>query len=323
MRQPTLQHIRWRVLSVVIASTWLVAAPFAVQAQSDWAVPGLGPTSPIKQLHTGFAFTEGPAAADDGAVFFTDIPNARIHKSDVDGKLTTVQEESGHANGLMFDASGLLVKCEMDGQVTRLSLSDHQQRAVATQYNGKRFNAPNDLVIDRQGGVYFTDPHFRAPDPLPQDTTAFYYVHPDGKVARLADDLQAPNGIILSPDEQTLYVIPSMQAEMMAYTVESPGRLSNGRVFCRLKQPAGSNNGGGDGLTIDESGNLYITTALGLQVYSPAGDLLGIIEFPEQPANVTFGGPNFDTLYVTARTSVYTAPMKIKGHRFARPDTAR
>src|SRR6185437_6021033 len=177
--------------------------------------------------------------------------------------------------------------------------------------------APNDLVIDRSGGVYFTDPHFRAPEVLPQGVTAVYYIAAGGKVSRLIDDLKAPNGVILSPDEMTLYVIPSMQEEMMAYPVEGPGKLGKGRVFCRTKQAEGKQGTGGDGLTIDEKGNLYITTALGLQVFSPEGKALGIIEFPEVPANVTFGGKDRKTLYVTARTSLYTAPMEAQGHVFA------
>ena len=185
-------------------------------------------------------------------------------------------------------------------------------------YEGKRFNAPNDLVLDQAGGVYFTDPRFRAPMPLPQGKEAVYYCDAQGKVTRLADNLPAPNGVILSVDEKTLYVIPSMQKEMMAYPVQSPGKLGEGRVFCSLKQrqeTTGPGNGG-DGLTIDTKGNLYITSALGLQVFDPQGKLLGIIEFPEQPANATFGGKENKTLYVTARTSLYSVEMEAQGHAF-------
>src|SRR5438067_2232600 len=117
--------------------------------------------------------------------------------------------------------------------------------------------------------------------PLPQGKTCVYYAAADGKVTRLIDNLPNPNGVILSPDEKTLYVIPSGQAEMMAYPVESPGKLGEGKVFCTLKQPEGR-KGGGDGLTVDSKGNLYITSALGLQVFDPAGKLLGVIKIPEQ-----------------------------------------
>jgi gluconolactonase len=137
-------------------------------------------------------------------------------------------------------------------------------------------------------------------------------------VSRLIDDdLPNPNGVLLSPDEKTLYVIPSGSADMQAYPVEGPGRLGKPRVFCTLKQAEGRTNGGGDGLCVDTKGNLYITSGLGVQVFDPAGSLLGIIAFPEQPANCDFGGPGMKTLYVTARTSLYAVPMEAAGHRFA------
>jgi gluconolactonase len=217
----------------------------------------------------------------------------------------------------MFNSRGELISCEMDGQIVAVSADGKQARALASMYEGKRFNAPNDLVVDSSDGIYFTDPQFRAPDPLPQKVTAVYYVATGGQVTRLIDDLKAPNGVILSPDEKTLYVVPTMQEEMMAYPVGSPGKLGPGKVFCRLKQPAGQQGRGGDGLTIDTKGNLYITSGLGLQVFDPDGKLLGIIEVPEQPANVAFGGPEFKTLYITARTSLYRADMEATGHRFA------
>ncbi|HEV7226316.1 MAG TPA: SMP-30/gluconolactonase/LRE family protein [Pirellulales bacterium] len=301
-------------LSITMALGCLAAVGAAAD---DAPIPGIGPKGEIVKLHTGFAFTEGPAADADGNVFFSDIPNSRIHKVDAAGKLSIFREPSNHTNGTMFNAEGELVCAEMDGRISAVARDGKTARPLAETYQGKRFNAPNDLVIDRAGGVYFTDPHFRAPEPLPQGVTAVYYIAADGKVSRLIDDLKAPNGVILSPDEKTLYVVPSMQEEMMAYPVEGPGKLGKGRVFCRTKQAEGKQGTGGDGLTIDTKGNLYITTGLGLQVFSAEGKLLGIIAFPEVPANVTFGGKDRRTLYVTARTSLYTAPMEAEGHVFA------
>lgn len=280
-------------------------------------IVGIGPTGPIVKLHTGFKFTEGPAADRDGNVYFSDIPNERIHKIDADGKLSILREKSNRANGLMLNAKGEIVACEMAGRIVALSADGKSRRVVADTYEGKRFNAPNDLVIDKQDGIYFTDPAFGAPMPLPQGKTAVYYIAADGKVSRLIENLPNPNGVILSPDEKTLYVIPTGQAEMMSYSVESPGKLGKGRVFCKLKQQREGGKSGGDGLTVDSKGNLYITSGLGLQVFDPEGKLLGILKLPEQPANVTFGGKELKTLYVTARTSLYTVPMEVTGHRFA------
>jgi gluconolactonase len=299
-------------LSIV---AFLLGLCAAVTAQDK--IPGLGPTGPATKLHTGFKFTEGPAADTAGNVFFTDIPNERIHRLGTDGKLSVFREKSNKANGLMFNGKGELVACEMDGQVAAYSADGTARRVLADKFDGKRFNAPNDLVVDKHGGVYFTDPEYNAPRPFPQTIRTFYYISADGKVTRLHDkDLPNPNGIILSPDEKTLYVIPSSSAKMLAYPVEGPGQVGAGRVFCELDQPKGQKDRGGDGLTVDAKGNLYITTGLGLQVFDPSGKKLGIIPIPESPANVTFGGSEFKTLYVTARTSVYALPMEIAGHRF-------
>ena len=304
--------IRFLVLVLFVATT--------VAAQEEpKRIAGVGPVGKIVKLHTKFGFTEGPAADRDGNVYFSDIPNQRIHKVDAGGKLSVFREGSNHANGLMVNARGEIVACEMDGQVVAYSPDGQSRRVVADKYDGKRFNAPNDLVIDRQGGVYFTDPAFGAPMPLPQGKTCVYYIAPGGEVTRLIDNLPNPNGITLSPDEKTLYVIPSGQAEMMAYPVESPGKIGTGKVLCKLSQRGSQSRGGGDGVAMDGKGNLYITSALGLQVFNPSGELLGIITLPEQPANVKFGGADLKTLYVTARTSLYTVPMEVRGHRFALP----
>jgi gluconolactonase len=293
----------------------LLAFSAALAAAAD-AIPGIGPVGEVKKVHGNFQFTEGPAADREGNLFFSDVAGDKLYKVDSLGQLSTILDPSHHTNGLMVNAAGNVVACEMDGRLIEVNPKTKEVKSLADGYDGKRFNAPNDLVIDQGGGVYFTDPQFRAPMPLPQGVTAFYYRDPDGKVTRLGVIGTAPNGIILSPDEKTLYVIPSQQAEMLAYPVEGPGKIGPQRVFCKLKQAAGKTSGGGDGLTIDVKGNLYITSALGLQVFNPQGELLGIIEFPEQPANCTFAGKDNKTLYATARTSLYAVPMEIAGHVF-------
>ena len=301
----------YRPMALLVFLSLLSAHAFAADP-----IAGLGPVGEIKKLHGDLKFTEGPAADRQGNLFFSDIPADRVYKVDTAGNLSVFREPANNTNGNMFNAAGELVGCEMQGRIVAVSADGKKVRVIADKYEGSRFNAPNDLVLDRAGGVYFTDPHFRAPMPLPQKVTAVYYADKDGKVTRLLDDLKAPNGVILSPDEKTLYVIPSLQAEMMAYPVTEPGKLGKGSVFCTLKQAEDKSGTGGDGLTIDEKGNLYITSGLGLQVYDPAGKLLGIIAFPEQPSNATFGGPEGKTLYVTARTSLYSVPMSVKGHVF-------
>ena len=285
-------------------------------AAQEGAIKGVGPSGPIKKAHTGFKFTEGPAADTEGNVYFTDIPNEKIHKIDAQDQLSVFREKSNFANGLMVNAKGEVVACEMAGAIVALSTDGKERRVVADKHDGNRFNAPNDLVLDKSGGVYFTDPAFRAPMPLPQGKTCVYYADASGKVTRLIDDLPNPNGVLLSPDEKTLYVFPSGQKQMMSYPVEAPGKIGKGKVFCELEQAKAGGNGGGDGGTIDERGNVYITSGTGLQVFDSTGKMLGTIKFPEQPSNATFGGKDMKTLYVTARSSVYSCPMEVAGHRY-------
>ena len=278
----------------------------------------LGPTGPVVKIAGDFEFTEGPAWDGKDSLYFTDIPRNRIHRLTKSGQIEVFLEPSGHANGLMLDARGALIACQMDGQVVSIDIASKKVTPLSSEHNGARFNAPNDLVIDSKGGIYFTDPRYRAPEPFPQGKEAFYYRDPSGKVTRLGDNIEAPNGIILSPDEKTLYVIPSAEKTVRKYAVEAPGKLGKQEVFCEIRQKVAGGNSGGDGLTIDSSGNLYITTGLGIQVYSPKSEYLGAIELPEQPANCTFGGPDNSTIYATARTGLYSIPMRAKGHRFAK-----
>lgn len=302
-----------------ISLSCLFLAGMSLTPAQDSDIPGVSPLGNVQRLHTDFAFTEGPASDSAGNLYFTDIPNNRIHKRDTKGTLTVFAEPSGHCNGLMVFGDRLYA-CAMDGQLKYFDLKSSEQTVLASEYKDVRFNAPNDLVMDQAGGIYFTDPRFRAPEPWPQKTEAVYYRSKDGEVTRIVKDRIAPNGVILSPDEKTLYVIPSMEKTMWAYPVEAPGKIGKGKVFCELKQsPTNSRSLGGDGLTIDSNGNLYITSALGLQVYNPAGELLGVISIPEQPANVTFGGPENKTLFVTARKSLYSVKTAATGHVFPGP----
>ena len=292
----------------------LVANVALAQDVGQDAAQKIQPVGELEMVKDGFDFTEGPAwDPTAGALYFTDIPNTAIHRLDRNDQLSAFTTDSKHANGLMVAADGRLLACQMDGQVVAYNSKTGETKVLVSQHNGKRFNAPNDLVLDKSGGLYFTDPLFRAPTPLPQKVQAFYYLSAAGDVSRVTDVSAAPNGIGLSPDGKRLYVIPSRQAEMLVYDVVGPGKLSKGRTLCRLKQPQGKNDTGGDGMTLDIEGNLYITTNLGVEIISPAGEHRGLVVFPQQPANVTFGGEDRKTMYVTARTALYRIRMPIAG----------
>jgi len=296
----------------------LCVVVFATNSHAQKPEAGNDYSGSVKTIRADFQFTEGPAADDHRNLYFTDIPANRIYKMDTDGMIAVFLEPSGHCNGLMLNGNRLLA-CEMDGQLKSIDLKTKKVTSLANKYNGKRFNAPNDLVIDKTGGIYFTDPRFRAPNPWPQKVEAVYYRSANGKTTRLVEDLAAPNGVIMSPDEKTLYVVPSMQKQMWAYPITSPGKIGKGRVLCELTQKKAGENRGGDGLTIDTQGNLYITMGMGIEVISPKGKSIAIIEFPQQPANVTFGGKDRKTLYVTARKGLYSKVTNFTGHVFPGP----
>jgi len=286
-----------------IALALLLAWP-----QENKPIAGVGPAGEIVKLHTGFKFTEGPAADAEGNVYFSDIPSNRVHKVDLEGKLSTFLENSEGINGLMFDAKGRLVACQGgSGRVVAIDLASKQIAPLSERQAEK--GRPNDLVIDREGGVWFTDPG--------EKTVS--YIPAGGKAEAVLKDLPRPNGVILSPDEKTLVVLPSGSPDVLAYPVTAPGKVGEGKVFCKLEQAAQGPPRGGDGLSVDTKGNFYFTQpSLGaIQVVSPEGKTLGLIKFPEGPANCAFGGKDLRTLYVTARTSLYAVKMEATGHRFA------
>jgi gluconolactonase len=258
----------------------------------------------VQKLAGDFRFTEGPAADVAGNIFFTDIPNNRIHKWSLGGKLSTFRENSGASNGLFFDKDGNLLACEGGGR--RLVSIDPQGNIMllADTYKDKRFNSLNDLWIDLKGGIYFTDPRYGNRSGMEQDGEHVYYLTPDRKdIIRVIDDMVRPNGIIGTPDGKLLYVTDHGGKNTFVYNIKSDGTLSNKKLFA----PEGS-----DGMTIDNEGNVYLTTN-GVQVYNKKGEKIETIAVPEGPANVCFGGKDRQTLFITARTSLYSVRMRVKG----------
>ena len=258
----------------------------------------------VEKLAGGFSFTEGPAADAKGNIFFTDIPNNRIHKWSLDGKLTTFRENSGGANGLYFDKKGNLLACEGGGR-RLVSIDPNGNVTVpADSYQSKKFNSLNDLWIDPRGGIYFTDPRYGNRDGMEQDGEHVYYLSPDRKkVIRVINDMVRPNGVIGTPDGKLLYVTDHGGKKTFVYTINKDGTLSDKKLVV---------SEGSDGMTIDNEGNLYLTTNAVL-VYNKKGEKIETIEVPEGPANVTFGGKDKKTLFITARTSLYCIRMRVKG----------
>ncbi len=289
---------KWYVLMMLFV---VVVACSSVEAASVVA-----PGAKVEKLAGGFRFTEGPAADAKGNIFFSDIPNNRIHKWSLDPGapgLSTFRENSGGSNGLYFDKDGNLMACEGGGR--RLVSIDPKGKVtvLADKFQNKRFNSLNDLWIDPKGGIYFTDPRYGNRDGMEQDGEHVYYLSPDRKrLIRVVDDMVRPNGVIGTPDGKMLYVADHGGKKTFVYTINKDGTLSNKKLFA----PEGS-----DGMTIDNEGNIYLTTRV-VAVYNKKGEKINTIKVPEGPANVSFGGPDKRTLFITARTSLYSVRMRVK-----------
>ena len=309
------------------------AAPAAAEAAS-------GDAAPARELavETTVAFTEGPTVAEDGSVYFTDLGNNRIMRWSADGQLTTFRQPSNRANGLIFDSQWRLLACEGgDGEtalprITRTDMATGEVEVLVDSFEGRELHQPNDLTIDGQGRIYFTDRP--GPNPTANQTGVHgvYRIDPDGAVARILTEPEVvrPNGIVVSPDDTTLYVIETEQAEggprlIRAYDLSPEGTVGNMRIFHDF-HPGRS----GDGMTIDSAGNLYVAAGLnrtrgtsetldtvaGVHVFSPAGELLEHIPVPEDAiTNAAFGGPDLRTLYVTAGKTLFSVRTDVEGTR--------
>ncbi|MDP2112531.1 MAG: SMP-30/gluconolactonase/LRE family protein [Bacteroidota bacterium] len=262
----------------------------------------------VTKVGSGYAFTEGPSVAPDGRVFFTDQPNDKIDVWSEDGTITTFMQPCDRSNGTYFNKNGELVACaDLRNRLVVITM-DKQMKTIAENYNGQPLNAPNDLWIAPNGGIYFTDPYYhrnywQTGRKEVQDKRGVYYLNPDGKVIRVIDDYKQPNGLIGTPDGKTLYVSDINDGKIWKYTINTDGTLGNKTFFA----PEGS-----DGMSIDNKGNVYLTNKV-VSVFNPKGENIARIEVPESPSNVCFGGKKRDILFITARTSVYTLKMKVKG----------
>jgi gluconolactonase len=262
----------------------------------------------VEKAGDGFAFTEGPAVAPDGKVYFTDQPNDKIFIWDEKNGISLYLEGTGRSNGMYFSKKGVLVTCA--DEKNQLGYFDKDDKLVVLHegYKGKNLNGPNDLWISPNGGTYFTDPYYHRPwwtegHKEDQDVRGVYYLSQSGEITRVIDDYKTPNGIIGTPDGKTLYVADIQAGETWKYDIQPDGTLGNKTFFA----PKGS-----DGMTIDNEGNVYLTSGK-VWVYNPAGELIEEIDVPESPANVCLGGKKRNILFITARKGVYTLTMNVKG----------
>jgi gluconolactonase len=292
--------------------------------------PGLhelvAPDASVERIAGGLTFTEGPVWRG-GALLFSDIPNNRIarwRRLPEGPELTTFT--SGHSNGLTLDREGRLLAAEHGGRRVSRIADDGARMGLAEQFEGKRLNSPNDIVVKSDGAIYFTDPPYAVvigtpgmvrpagwwKDPIPgkeQPCNGVYRLSPDGALQLVANDFALPNGLAFSPDESVLYIDDSAHKHIRAFDVRADGGLANTRVLLDM---ASSDPGVPDGLKVDAKGNVFCTGPGGVWVCRADGTLLGRIILPELPANLAWGEDG-SVLFVTARTSIYRIPTTTAG----------
>ena len=261
----------------------------------------------MQRVAGGYRFTEGPAWSREGFLLFSDVPNDRIMKY-VPGQTPVVfRENSNGANGNAFDGQGRLYTCESRARrVVRMDKKGEIQ-VLAEKWEGKRLNAPNDIVVRKDGHVYFTDPAFgKQADTRELDFYGVYHITPKEEMRLVAKPVGRPNGIALSHNGRVLYVANSDEHLVRAYDVDRNGELSNDRVVIS------GVDGVPDGIRVDEKGNIYLA-ATGVMIFDAQGKFIETLGMAEAPANCAFGDADLQTLYITARTSLYRMRRDVKG----------
>jgi gluconolactonase len=301
------------------------------------------PAELVEELAVGsattVAFTEGPAATADGIVYFSDIANNRIMRFDSKAEKTTVfREPSGRANGLLFDPQGKLLACEgnefgdNDGnrRITRTCLATGEVEVLTDSFEGRKYNAPNDIAACSNGLIFFTDPCYGDRKTMELDHDSVYRINHDGSVTRLITqpEIQRPNGIAISPDERTLYLVDSCPViggnrKIWAFDLSEAGDVSNQRIVIDFAPGRG-----GDGMAVAQNGDLYIAAGIsaprgphesrdvppGIWIVSPDGDVKGRIPIPEDVlTNVTFGGDDLRTLFIAAGKTLFSIRVSTPG----------
>lgn len=300
----------------------------AVFAQEKTFSPGLifPSNTKVEKVWTGGEFTEGPAYGKDQCVYFSDIGN-RIMKFDPATKITTeYRNPSGRSNGLDFDSIGRLVAAEGantggNRRITRTE-KDGKITVIADNFEGKKFNSPNDLVIDSKNRIYFTDPRYVGDEPRELDHESVFMISPSGKVSIATRECKKPNGIAISPDEKTIYIAendPKGNKQLVRFNIKEDGTLDTKKTLHDFGKSRGI-----DGMCVDEKGNIFATAGTGKEtgvyVFNPMGKIIDFVNTPETSSNCIFAGKERNILYITAGVSLYRVQVNTKGYHLCWPD---
>ncbi|WP_336515510.1 SMP-30/gluconolactonase/LRE family protein [Pollutibacter soli] len=297
-------------LSLVFASTFIgfLSAQDGNPGISD-SLNLIGKDATLRKISSQFKFTEGPAADKAGNIFFTDQPNDKIWKYDLKGDLTVFMDKAGRSNGLAFDKKGNIVACADEKNELWSIDPSKKVNVLMDNYLGTKLNGPNDLWIDKSGGIYFTDPYYQRDyweRKKPEQSKQSVFYLPAGKSTPIIVDstLQQPNGITGSPDGKYLFVADIRANKTYRYEILGKGKITNKQLFVSQ---------GSDGIRLDEKGNLYLS-GRGVTIVNPEGVKIGYIPVPSGwVGNLCFGGADRKLLFITASESVYSIQMNVKG----------
>jgi gluconolactonase len=299
-------------LSIVSVRAAVPERTFKLTAESPKFWKLFDREAKLSRVAGDFGFTEGPVWDPAGFLYVSDEVQNKIYRVFLDGR----KEELislGDPDGNTYDQQHRLIDCASVLRAIIAVTADGKYTVLADHYEGKKLNSPNDVIIGPDGAMYFTDPTLDLVDGQQQEVPfqGVYRLDEKGEVRLLTKDLTQPNGLAFSPDGKHLYVDDSEQRNIRVYDFNRDGTLSNGRIFG--EEPGGKHDGVPDGIKVDHEGNLFVTGPRGIWVWDPQGQHLGTIEMPEQPANLAWGDSDYQTLYITATTSVYRLSTKTKG----------
>lgn len=307
-------------LSLALLPIFFLAAIASAQEKRSFRLEPLSPKfadliggdAKLETVATGFGFTEGPMWDSSGFLYVSDETLNKIFRVYPDGKKQEVIA-LGDPDGNTFDRRHRLIDCASVLRAIIEVTPDGKYKVLADRYEGKRLNSPNDVIVGPDGALYFTDPTLDLVAGEKQELVfqGVYRLDDSGNLRLLVQDMGQPNGLAFSPDGKKFYVDDDEKRNIRVYDVAADGTLSHSRIFG--EEPGGKGDGVPDGIKVDDKGNLFVTGPKGIWVWDANGNHLGTIVMPEQPANLTWGDPRYDSLYITATTSVYRLRTKTRG----------
>ena len=298
----------------------------AVDVKSEKLFELVDQEAEVEKLATGFTFTEGPLWNKEGRfLLFSDMPGDVRRRWDEDNGVQEIMRPSNKGNGMTYDADGRLLVCEhTTSSLVRMDPDGRNtgREVLASHYDGKELNSPNDVIVANDGSIYFSDPWYGRMPVFGVERErelgfqGVYRIPPGGGDPQLlVDDFDQPNGLCFSPDESLLYINDTPRAHIRVFDAAGDGTISNGRMFFENIGSGVIEEGIPDGMKCDERGNIYVTGPGGVWVISPEGEHLGLIEVPENVGNLAFGGPGWDVLFMPSTTSLYRVQTKVQGNQ--------